>query len=146
MKKIVTTLLLLVMAVTPLMARDEVTTNANVLPAAARTMLKKYFPRTKVNHIKIDKKTFGGKEYDVVLTNGTEVEFDSEGNWKEVDCGINQVPDGLILKSILNYVKTNFNGAKIVSIEVEKNKYELKLSNGLEAEFDRAGNFRRVDH
>jgi len=146
MKKIVTTFLLLVMAVIPLMARDEVTTNVNVLPAAAQTMLKKYFPRTKVNHIKIDKKTFGGKEYDVVLTNGTEVEFDSEGNWKEVDCGINQVPDGLILKSILNYVKTNFKGAKIVGIEVEKNKYELKLSNGLEAEFDRAGNFRRVDH
>lgn len=146
MKKLIATIFLSLAVILPAMARNEITTNVNVLPAAAQTMLKKYFPKTKVNHIKIDKKTFGGRDYDVVLTNGTEVEFDSEGNWKEVNCGINQVPAGLILKSIQNYVKNNFKGAKIVSIEVEKDKYELKLSNGLEAEFDRAGNFRKVDY
>lgn len=146
MKKLIASLIVMAFAVIPMMARDQVTTNVNTLPAAAQTMLKKYFPKTAVNHIKIDKKTFGGKEYDVVLTNGTEIEFDSEGNWTEVDCGINKVPDGLILKSIRTYVKQNFKGAKIVSIEVKKNKYDLKLSNGLEAEFDRAGNFRKVDY
>lgn len=146
MKKLIASLLLVMLATLPMMARDEVTTNVNVLPAAAQTMLKKYFPKVKVNHIKIDKKAFGNKDYDVILSNGTEVDFDSNGQWKEVDCGINAVPAGLIPDAIRRYVKANFSGAKIVSIEAGKKKYDIELSNGLEAEFDLAGNFRKIDY
>ena len=146
MKKFITAMLLMAIAIIPMAARDRVTTNVNELPATAQATLNKYFAKTKVNHIKIDKKTFGGAEYDVVLENGTEIEFDSNGNWKEIDCGYNKVPDGLILKSITDHVKANFKNQHIVSIEVSHNKYELELSSGLDVEFDRSGRFLRIDH
>lgn len=146
MKKLITSILLIVLAITPAMARKKVSTNTNELPQTAQTMLKTYFPKVKVNHIKVEKKSFGGKEYEVVLTNGTEIEFDTKGNWKEVDCGNNTVPSGLINKEIQRYVNANFKGARIVSVEQKKNKYEIKLSNGLEAEFDKTGRFRKLDY
>jgi len=145
MKKLLATIVLLAVAIIPMTARNRVTTNVRELPAAAQATLNKYFSKNKVNHIKIDKKTFGGAEYDVILNNGTEIEFDNKGNWKEINCGINKVPDGLILKSITDYVKTNFKKQHIVSIEVGSNKYEIELSSGLEVEFDRAGRFIRID-
>lgn len=145
MKKILSTILLVMLAIIPMAARDRVTTNVNELPATAQATLNKYFAKQKVNHIKIDKKTFGGAEYDVVLNNGTEIDFDSKGNWKEIDCGTNKVPDGLILKPISDYIKTNFKGRTIVSIEVSRNKYDIELNDGTDLEFDRAGNFLRID-
>lgn len=145
MKKLIASIALVMMGALTMMARDRVTTNVNELPAVAQATLNKYFAKSKVNHIKIDKKTFGGADYDVVLDNGTEIEFDSNGNWKEIDCGMNKVPDGIILKPISDYVKKNFKGAKIVSIEVSRNKYDIELADGTDLEFDRDGTFRRID-
>ncbi|MCM1349015.1 MAG: PepSY-like domain-containing protein [Firmicutes bacterium] len=145
MKKFITAFLLLAIAIIPMAARDRVTTNVKELPATAQATLNRYFAKQKVNHIKIDHKTFGGSEYDVVLDNGTEIDFDSNGNWKEIDFGMNKVPDGILLKPIADYIKANFKGSKVTSIEVSRNKYELELSNGLDVEFDRDGTFRRID-
>lgn len=126
-------------------ARDQISHDPSVLPVAAQQMLKKYFPKSKVNHIKIDDKVLGGKEYDVVLDNGTEVEFDKDGSYKEVDCGRMGVPDQLILRPIREYVSRNFKGVKVVTIEKKRNGYELELLDGRDLYFDRAGNFIKVD-
>lgn len=136
----------MILAIAPMAARDRVYQNVNVLPATAQATLNRYFAKTPVNHIKVDKKTFGGTEYDVILNDGTQIEFDSKGNWKEIDCGSRGVPDGLVLKPITDYVKRNFKGQKIVGIDVNKNNYEIELSNGVEIQFDRAGNFKKVDY
>lgn len=146
MKKIISILIVAFAFSMTLAARDVVTRNINVLPAQAVATLNKYFSKVKVNHIKIDKKTFGGADYDVVLTNGTEIEFDSDGNWKEIDCGMNKVPQGFVLPAIVNHVKKYYKGESIVAIEKDRNKYEVELTDGSELEFDRAGNFRRADH
>ncbi|MDE5685878.1 MAG: PepSY-like domain-containing protein [Paramuribaculum sp.] len=146
MKKSLSLLLLAVIAILPMSARERVTTNASELPAAANAFLQKHFPKTKVNHIKIESGTFGGTDYDVILSNGSEIEFDSKGNIKEIDCGYNSVPEGLILKPITDYVRRNFKGQKIVSVDISRNKYEVELSNGVELEFDRDGSFRKADY
>lgn len=146
MKKLILIIALIAVAVLPMAARDKVTRDINRLPATAQTTIRNYFGKKTVNHIKIDKKTFGGADYDVIFNDGTEIDFDSDGNWTEIDCGTRSVPDGLVLRPIRNYVKTNFGGKKIVSIEVSRNKYEIELSNGVELEFDRSGNFKRADH
>lgn len=144
MKKIFALLVALVFSVGAIYARDKVTSDVNVLPQPARTLLAKHFPKVAVNHIKIDSDVFS-KDYDVVLQNGTEVSFDKDGNLKEVDAGVNTVPDGLILKPISQYVKSNFKGRKIVSLDIDRNSYDIELSDGLELKFDRAGNFLRID-
>lgn len=145
MKKLMMILAVLVMAVGTAVAREFSTTDINVLPAKARTLITNTF-KQKVNHIKVDKKTFGSDEYDVILTNGSEIEFDAEGSWKSVDCGINAVPASLVPKAIAQYVKSNFKGAKIVEIEIDRRTYEVQLSNGIELEFDRSGRFLKADH
>ncbi len=144
MKKIFALLVALVFSVGAIYARDKVTSDVNVLPQPARTLLAKHFPKIAVNHIKIDSDVFS-KDYDVVLQNGTEVSFDKDGNLKEVEAGVNTVPDGLVLKPIRQYVNSNFKGRRIVSLDVDRNSYDIELSDGLELKFDRAGNFLRID-
>lgn len=145
MKKLMAILALVMMFVGPVSARDKVTRDVNVLPEGAKTMIQEYYPNIQVNHIKIDSKTFGGDDYDVILSNGVELDFDSEGRLQEIDCGINAVPDGLVLKPIREYVAKNFNGQKISSMEIKKSKYDIELMNGVDLEFDRTGKFLRVD-
>lgn len=145
MKRVLTILVVALVAVASAIARDRVTTEVAELPEPAKVLLSKYFPKTPVNHVKIESHTFGGDDYDVVLSDGTEIDFDSKGSLKEIDCGRSEVPAGIVLKSIRDYVGKSFNGKKIVSMEVKRNKYEIELSDGTDLEFDRAGNFRKID-
>ena len=145
MKKVLV-LLLMVMAgsVIAVSAKDKVTRDSNVLPVQAKEIIKKNF-KANVHHIEIEEKFMRGKEYEVVLNDGTQIDFDDKGNWTSVDCGNNSVPDYFILKTIKNYVSKNYSGKKIVEVEKKSDKYEIQLSNDIELEFDRAGNFLRID-
>lgn len=145
-KKIITLALVAIIAIGSASAKDKVTRDINQLPTAARSFIKKHFSSSPVSHIKIDSKAFGGANYDVILNNGTEIEFDKNGAWKEIDCGGYSVPSVLIMQPIRAYVQKNYKGKNIVKVEVDKNKYELRLSDGTELEFDRAGKFLRVDY
>lgn len=145
MKKTITLLLAILLSVAVASAGEKIYRNANVLPATAQEMLKKHFGSKKVSMVKVDSKIVGGKEYEVILTDGTEIEFNNSGNWTEVDCGRNAVPAGLVIKPISDYVKMNYSNAKIVRIEIHRSKYEVELSNGVEIEFGRDGHFIRID-
>lgn len=135
----------LIVAAVPMAARDRISRDAADLPSEARAMLNQYFKGEKISHIKIESHTFGGNEYDVILDNGNEIEFDSNGSWTDVDCGMQAVPNDLILKPIREYVNNVFKGQKIVKIEKKRNKYEIELRDGTDLEFDRAGKFLRID-
>lgn len=126
-------------------AADRISRNVNDLPEAGRTTLTRHFGKAKVNFIKIDDKLFGGPGYEVVLNNGTEVEFDSKGVLKEVESGRNGIPTSLLLQPIKDYINKNYKGAKVVEYKVEKDKYEVTLITGQELEFRRDGSFLRID-
>lgn len=133
------------MGVSFVQARDIVSRNLNDLPATAQSMLKKHFTSKKVNHIKIDKKIVGQTEYDVILNDGTEIDFNGKGEWEEIKMGNKAIPSNILPSNIYNYVKKNHKGAKIVTVEKSRSKYEVELNNGLDLEFDRSGNFLRQD-
>ena len=144
MKKILTVLIAaMAMLITTSCYADTYSSNPNVLPAKAQQTLKKYFSG-KVNHIKIDKNFLGKSDYDVILSDGSEIEFNCDGDVKEVESNTG-VPAGLMPKSIVTYVSRNYKGAKIVKLDVGHSKYEIELSNGIDLEFDRSGRFLRVD-
>ena len=145
MKKILAILAIAIISVGAACARDRVTTNPGELPQAARAFIQKHFAKTAVNHIKIDDNLIGGDDYDVVLDNGAEIDFNSDGEWTEIDCGRMGVPTSVVLPAITNYVSKNFRGAKVSSISKKRNKYEVELTNGLDMEFSRAGAFLRMD-
>lgn len=145
MKKLIAIFAVALMSVLPIAARDRVTSDESVLPAPARELIQKYYGKVGVNHIKIDSNMFGKSDYDVILNNGTELDFNDEGTLKEIDCGRAAVPNDLVLKPIRDYVAKNFSGKKIVAMDIKSNKYEIELSNGLDLEFDRSGKFLRID-
>lgn len=144
MKKILF-LLALVTTMFAASARDTYSYDVNTLPVAARTTLKNNF-KAKVNHIKIDKDLGRISEYDVVLTDGSEITFDRDGNWKEVEVArTSSVPKGLVPTAIATYVKQNQNKANIIGIEKDRHGYTVDLSNGVEMKFNSDGKFLRYD-
>lgn len=126
-------------------ARDTYVRNVSVLPQAAQTILSNNF-KSKVSVIKIDKEIGRVSDYEVILTDGSEITFDRNGNWKEIEVGLkSKVPSSLIPKGISDYVNKNMRGQKIVGIEKERSGYDVELSNGIDMKFDKAGRFVRYD-
>ena len=83
--------------------------------------------------------------YEVNLTNGVEVDFNSQGNWKKVDCHNTAVPAAIIPAAITKYVKAKFPKNIIVKIEKKLNGFDVELDNDLDLKFDKNGNFLRID-
>lgn len=144
MKKILMAIVALV-TVFAASARDSYSRDVNVLPASARTTLKNTF-KADVSHIKIEKSLGRVSEYDVVMTDGTEVTFDRSGNWKDVEVKRGgEVPKALVPQLVKKYIDQYQRGAKIVGLEKNRSGYEVELSNGVEMRFDKDGKFVRYD-
>lgn len=145
MKKRVAVWILALWTVLNVSADDVITRNVNQLPSTALKSLQKHFPNQKISYIKIDKEWFSETTYEVVLTDGTEVEFDSKGQWKEVDGKRKAVPEAYIPTSIRAYLKKEFPGRVVTKIDRDRRDYEVELDNGLDLVFDLKGNFLRLD-
>lgn len=126
-------------------AKDTYAHDASVLPTAARTMLKNNF-KSDVSIVKIEKSMGRISEYEVILTDGSEITFDSDGNWKSVEVSAKKsVPSSFVPEAIAKYVKSNQPGQKIIGIEKERSGYEVELSKGVDMKFNKSGEFVRYD-
>ena len=144
MKKFLT-LLLLAVSVLSVSARDTYSRDVNVLPASARTVLNNNF-KSKVSFIKIDKTLGSIDEYEVVLQDGSEITFDKNGNWKDIEVRAKaSVPSSMVPAGITNFVKKNQKNSNIIGIEKDRGGYTVDLANGVEIKFDKNGNFVRYD-
>ncbi len=127
---------------TQVLADTEKPINVSQLPTTAQQTLSSYFSDKKVALAKMESGIVE-KTYDVIFTTGEKIEFDRKGNWTEIDCKQSSVPTKLIPTQILNYVKQNYSGNKILKIEKDRKEYEIKLSNGIEITFNK--NFQVID-
>ena len=75
--------------------------NVKELPPKAQTLLSKHFKGQKVMLATIESGVLS-RSYDVVLRNGTKLEFDKKGNLTEIDCKQGIVPSQLIPQPIKN--------------------------------------------
>ncbi len=126
-------------------ARDTYAHDASVLPRAAQTTLANNF-KSRVSVVKIDKDFGRVSDYEVILTDGTEISFDRNGNWDNVEVASSgAVPSAFVPSPIADYVRTNMAGARIVGIDKERSGYDVELSNGVEIKFDKDGRFLRYD-
>ena len=116
--------------------------SVNTLPAKAQALLTKHFSNQKVVLATIESNVIG-KNYDVVLKNGTKLEFDKKGNLTEIDCKQGTVPTQLIPQAIKNYLKANYARQSVKKIEMDKNEYEVELTNGLDLTFNK--HFQLID-
>ena len=116
--------------------------NVNELPAKAQTLLTKHFKGQKVMLATIESGVVS-RSYDVVLRNGTKLEFDKKGNLTEIDCKQGIVPSQLIPQPIKNYLKENYRGETVRKIELNKKEYEVELANGIDLTFNK--HFQLID-
>ena len=114
----------------------------NALPVKAQTLLSNHFNNQKVMVATIESGVVS-RSYDVVLQNGTKLEFDKKGTLTEIDCKLGIVPALLIPQAIKNYLKDNYAGQSVKKIEMNKNEYEVELTNGLDLTFNK--HFQLID-
>ena len=116
----------------------------NELPVKAQTVLTTHFSGQKVTLATLESEIID-KSYNVVLQNGTKLEFDRKGNLTEVDCKQGTVPAKLIPQPIKSYVQANYSGQNIKKMEIDKNEHEVELSNGLDITFNKRFKVINID-
>lgn len=143
MKKIFVSAALLFAGITASFAGDrELPITLDKLPAAAQEFLAANFKDLTLAYAVEDPK-FIGSEYEVIYTDRTEVDFESNGEWSSVERKYAAVPAAIVPVQIADYVKKSFAGESIRKIDRDKYTWEVELSNGLEIKFDR--NFQVID-
>lgn len=100
------------------------------MPEAAQAFHKQYFADKVPLVVTVD-----WDDYTIRYESGEKVEFDKQGNWKEIDCRSTIVPLELIPKQIKANINATFPGSKILKIDRNRRGYEVKLNNGLEVEY-----------
>lgn len=145
MKRLILSLALVVATVMGLSASGKYAHDASVLPEAARATIAANF-KAKVSVVKIDKDFGRISEYEAVLSDGSEIDFDRAGNWKSVETNrAVSVPSGFVAEPIKEFVRSKHPGTKIVGVEKKRGGYEIDLSNGIDIRFDAEGQFVRYD-
>lgn len=143
MKKIFVSAALLFAGITASFAGDrERPITLDKLPAAAQEFLAANFKDLTLAYAVEDPK-FIGSEYEVIYTDRTEVDFESNGEWSSVERKYAAAPAAIVPVQIADYVKKSFAGESIRKIDRDKYTWEVELSNGLEIKFDR--NFQVID-
>lgn len=109
------------------------------LPKAATELIQKHWPSCAITQAYID-----GTEYEVLLTDGTVIEFNAQGVWKEMKC-TDGLPVTLVPVYITRYVVDRYPRQLIIDCEKMRGGYEVQLTNGLEIQFDLQGRVTHVD-
>lgn len=141
-KSILMTIVIALTSLTLISCSDRIIPSEK-LPAAAQSFLKEYFPDSPISYVK--KEADLTPTYEVVLQNGTEIEFNKKGEWDNIDCKRLAVPAALIPAAISEYVNANFPGQSIVKIDRETYGHEIEMANGLELKFDKKGKLLHID-
>ena len=144
MKKVISVLAISLLTLGVACARADRPIQVGELPKAAQTFLKTHFPNAKISFAKEDDE-FLYKEYEVMLVDGTKIEFDSKGEWENVDCKYGAVPEAIVPLQIKDYIKANYPDAKVLQIDRDGRYYEVSLSSHLELTFDMKFNLVDID-
>ena len=128
--------------------KQQVTEGIDIItkdPTPAITeFVKTYFPKASVLIVKPEH-----DEYEVRLSDGTELEFTRNFEWKKIDCEHSNtytaVPAELVPEQIATYVKTNFVDQSITKIEKKRKGWEIELSNELEIKFNKNFVVTKID-
>ena len=112
------------------------------LPQQAQTTIAQHFP-AEIIYVEIDRDLgLIIDYYDVHFADGTEVKFNSDGEWKEIE---GNVPEKLLPKAMTDYVKSKFPSLRIKSVEKNLRGYDVELTNDIDMKFNKDGSFRRMD-
>ena len=89
------------------------------LPSGAKTFIATYFPDASCIYAERERED-GHREFEVKLSDGTDIEFHASGEWKKVDCGYSFLPAGIVPAAIVEDLAVRYPGAKIYKAERER--------------------------
>lgn len=141
MKTVLKKLLLLCLAFVAFQtasADNERPIQLNQLPVEAQKLLKQHFSKQKVALAKQETGILE-KSFDVILTDGTKIEFDRDGVWTEISCKQQTtVPVALVPIQVSDYISQHYPEAQVKKIERERKRCEVELTNRVEITFNSA--------
>ncbi len=125
--------------------KDDRNVALTSLPQKAQTFIENHFGELTIASVvkEYDDLTY---DYDVYFSNGTSIEFNRSGEWKDVDCHGSKVPDSIVPTNVLDYVKANYPSNVIVQLSIDGLYYDVELDNDLDLVFNKSGNFVRIDY
>lgn len=143
-KMILSALLLLALGSAMALTDDGRAVAFEQLPEKAQQFIKEHFGGHKILYAEQDTDWFEG-DYEVLFEGGDKVAFRRNGEWEDVECKKSQVPASIVPAAVGDYVGKKHPDTRIVEIERNTRGYEVKLSDGVEIEFDRKGKMLRYD-
>lgn len=130
MKKIFTLLFLF----SAFLMADDIYIMPEQLPQNALQFIQKYFSNVNILYAEMDK-----KGYEVQLSNGVEIEFLRNGEFKEIEGNYVALPFEILPQSVANTVGKTYPNTVITKIKRKWNFYEVKLNNMMELYIDANG-------
>lgn len=115
------------------------------LPQPIKVFVQQYFPGQNITYAEKDLEITGFK-YDVFLTDGTHIDFDTDDVWDKIESSMaTTVPTALIPALVATHIRANFPDAMILKIDKERYGYDVELANGLELKFNKQGALMEMD-
>jgi len=136
-------LLLLVILAAASCDKDEKEIGYDALPQKAQQFIAQYFPGVECIRAVRDKDD-GTTEYEAWLSDGTELDFDGQGEWTSVDCKFSALPDGILPESIATDIAARYPDAVPYKVEKQPGGYEIDIP-GWELYYNYQGTFIRAE-
>ena len=141
MKRIIISATLFFVAFAAAIADDKPITFEKI-PQPAQNFVRTNYPNVDVAFTSMDNDIIY-PEYKVVLVNGVAIEFQNDGRLECIKTRTGNIPEGIIPVQIIEEVKRLYHEPIVTEYEIERNGYEVKLSNGMELKFN--GKFKLVE-
>ena len=106
---------------------DEKRIDFGDLPGQARSFVETYFPDVDILSV-IREKDDGRKEYQVKLSDGTEMEFDEDGVWTSIECHFSRLPEGILPADVTAKVDELHPGGYINGVDKELGGYVVEVT------------------
>ena len=113
------------------------------LPNGVQQEVLKCFTQDQVQFITIEKE-FSHNEYEFVLTNGVQLEYDGDAKLLKAESR-NGLPKKLINPQIVAYVKAHFPQAIITEYSYDRWEQDVELNNEIDLVFDSKNNFKHIE-
>lgn len=120
---------------------------ADVLPHAAKEFISTHFPNTTILHVENKQNpTTDGTVFEVELSDKTDIDFDKDGEWREISAedGVN-IPMAVLADNVQSHLKSKYPNLTVRSIDKDIDVMAVEMSNEVDVIFDLAGKFLREE-
>lgn len=131
MKKIFIIGLATMLVTSAVFAKPSVSVDS--IPQAAKDFIAKNFEGRTASYAEA-----GNREWEVVLDDGTEIEFTAAGEWEKVESRVS-VPASIMPDAVAKQVATTCPNEAITKIEKRRGTYEVKVANFTELRISENG-------